>query len=97
LLHYSGNPLLGTGLFALENSPVPTNFELGFEAVQKQNIQSPTVFGGNSSCNFFASLSLFTLNGSWRIQCTGATAGATGFTNSGTLTFQSTGCPNAQF
>jgi hypothetical protein len=89
--------LLGTGLFALENSLTPTNFELGFEAVQKQNIQSPTVFGGNSSCNFFAALNLFTLNGSWRIQCTGATAGATGFTNSGTLTFQSAGCPNAQF
>ena len=89
--------LLGTGLFALENSPTPTNFELGFEAVQKQNIQSPTVFGGNISCNFFAALSLFTLNGFWRIQCTGAPAGATGFTNSGTLIFQSAGCPNAQF
>jgi hypothetical protein len=87
--------LLGAGTFAFENTPNPANVELGFEAVQRQNTQSPTVFGGNTSCNFFALLSIATLNGSWRIQCSGAPQATTGFTNSGTLTFQA--CPNPNF
>jgi hypothetical protein len=83
--------LLGTGTFALENAPTPTNIDLGFEAVQNTLATPITHFGGNLSCNFFARLSLATLNGSWRVQCPGPTH----FTNTGTLTFQA--CPDAQF
>jgi hypothetical protein len=83
--------LLGAGTFALENAPTPTNIDLGFEAVQNTLATPITHFGGNLSCNFFARLSLATLNGSWRVQCPGPTH----FTNTGTLTFQA--CPDAQF
>lgn len=85
--------LLGTGTFALENAPASTNVDLGFEAVQNTLNTPITHFGGNLSCNFFARLSLGTLNGSWRVQCPGPTP----FTNAGTLTFLAAGCPNAEF
>lgn len=85
--------LLGAGTLALENVQPPANIELGFEAVQN----TTGAFGGNLSCNFFASLSLATLNGPWRIQCAGAPGAATGYTSNGTLTFQAAGCPNAEF
>ena len=86
--------LLGAGTLALENTPTPANVELGFEAVSNIAATNTTTFGGNISCNFFASLSLATLNGPWRIQCSGTT---TPFTRTGNLTFQTAGCPNAQF
>jgi hypothetical protein len=86
--------LLGAGTFALENAPTPANIELGFEAVNNIAATNTTTFGGNISCNFFASLSLATLNGTWRIQCSGTT---TPFTRTGNLVFQAAGCPNAQF
>jgi len=94
--------LLGAGTFALENAPTPANIELGFEAVNNIAATNTTTFGGNISCNFFASISLATLNGSWRIQCTGAPPAGTPpvttpFTRTGILTFQTAGCPNAQF
>jgi hypothetical protein len=86
--------LLGAGTLALENAPTPANVELAFEAVSNIAATNTTTFGGNISCNFFASLSVANLNGSWRIQCSGT---ATPFARTGTLTFQTTGCPNAQF
>jgi hypothetical protein len=94
--------LLGAGTFALENAPTPANIELGFEAVNNIAATNTTTFGGNISCNFFASLSLATLNGTWRIQCSGATPAGTPpvttpFTRTGNLIFQAAGCPNAQF
>jgi hypothetical protein len=94
--------LLGAGTVALENAPTPANVELGFEAVSNIAATNTTTFGGNISCNFFASLSLATLNGTWRIQCTGAPpAGtppvSTPFARTGILTFQTAGCPDAQF
>jgi hypothetical protein len=89
--------LLGAGTLALENTPTPANVELGFEAVSNIPATNTATFGGNISCNFFASISLSTLNGSWRIQCTGAPPPGTPFTRTGILTFQNAGCPNAQF
>lgn len=86
--------LLGAGTFALENAPTPANLELGFEAVNNIAATNTTTFGGNISCNFFASISLNNLNGTWRIQCSGTT---TPFTRTGALIFQTAGCPNAQF
>jgi hypothetical protein len=94
--------LLGAGTAALENTPMPANVELGFEAVSNIAATNTTTFGGNISCNFFASINPSTFNGSWRIQCTGAPpAGtppvSTPFARTGVLTFQTAGCPNAQF
>jgi hypothetical protein len=86
--------LLGAGTFALENAPTPANIELGFEAVNNIAATNTTTFGGNISCNFFASISINTLSGTWRIQCSGTT---TPFTRTGNLVFQNAGCPNAQF
>jgi hypothetical protein len=86
--------LLGAGTFALENAPTPANIELGFEAVNNLAATNTTTFGGNISCNFFASISINTLSGTWRIQCSGTT---TPFTRTGNLVFQNAGCPNAQF
>jgi hypothetical protein len=86
--------LLGAGIFALENAPTPANIELGFEAVNNIAATNTTTFGGNISCNFFASISINTLSGTWRIQCSGTT---TPFTRTGNLVFQNAGCPNAQF
>jgi hypothetical protein len=86
--------LLGAGTFALENTPAQANIELGFEAVSNIAAANTTTFGGNISCNFFASLSVATLSGPWRIQCSGTT---TPFTRTGNLVFQAAGCPNAQF
>jgi hypothetical protein len=86
--------LLGAGTVALENAPTPANIELGFEAVNNIAATNTTTFGGNISCNFFASLSVTTLSGPWRIQCSGTT---TPFARTGTLTFQTAGCPDAQF
>ena len=86
--------LLGAGTLAQENTPTPANIELGFEAVSNIAAANTTTFGGNISCNFFASLSVATLSGPWRIQCSGTT---TPFARTGNLVFQAAGCPNAQF
>ena len=70
--------LLGAGT-ATESLTPPGSIDLGFEAVH-----NTTFFGGNFSCNFFAVINnLFTLSGSWQLQCPGTTP----FTAQGTLTF----------
>jgi hypothetical protein len=89
--------LLGAGTLALENTPTPANIELGFEAVNNIPATNNRTFGGNISCNFFASLSVTDLNGPWRIQCAGAPGAVAAFTRNGRLTFQAAGCPDAQF
>jgi hypothetical protein len=75
--------LLGAGT-ATESLTQPSSIDLGFEAVH-----NTTFFGGNFSCNFFAVINnVFTLSGTWNLQCPGTTP----FTADGTLTFQSP-CP----
>jgi hypothetical protein len=52
-------------------------------------VHNTTFFGGNFSCNFFAVINnVFTLSGTWTLQCPGTPP----FTAAGTLTFQSP-CP----
>jgi len=75
--------LLGAGT-ATESLTQPGSIDLGLEAVH-----NTTFFGGNFSCNFFAVINnVFTLSGSWNLQCPGTTP----FEAEGTLTFQSP-CP----
>jgi hypothetical protein len=75
--------LLGTGT-ATDSLTQPGSIELGFEAAH-----NTTFFGGNFSCNLFAVINnLFTLSGSWNLQCPGPTP----FTAQGTFTFLSP-CP----
>ena len=77
------NQLLGAGT-ATDSLTQPGSIDLGFEAVH-----NTTFFGGNFSCNFFAVINnLFTLSGSWNLQCPGTTP----FEAEGTLTLQSP-CP----
>ena len=69
--------LLGAGS-ASDSLTQPSSIDLGLQVVH-----NTTFFGGNSSCNFFAVINnLFTLSGSWTLQCPGATP----FTAQGTLT-----------
>jgi hypothetical protein len=75
--------LLGAGT-ATDSLTQPSSIELGFEAAH-----NTAFFGGNFSCNLFAVINnLFTLSGSWSLQCPGTTP----FTAQGTLTFLSP-CP----
>ena len=75
--------LLGAGT-ATDSLTQPASIELGFEAVH-----NTAFFGGNFSCNLFAVINnLFTLSGSWNLQCPGPTP----FTAQGTFTFLSP-CP----
>ena len=77
--------LLGAGT-ATESLTQPISIDLGFEAVH-----NTTFFGGNRSCNFFAVINnLFTLSGSWTLQCPGTTP----FMTQGTFTLLSP-CPVA--
>jgi hypothetical protein len=70
--------LLGAGT-ASESLTPPSSVELGFQAAH-----NTTFFGGNRSCNFLGVITnLFTLGGSWTVQCPGTTP----FTAAGTLTF----------
>lgn len=75
--------LLGAGT-ATDSLTQPASIELGFEAVH-----NTAFFGGNFSCNLVALINnLFTLSGSWNLQCPGPTP----FTAQGTFTFLSP-CP----
>ena len=75
--------LLGSGT-ATASVTLPNSFEAGFQAAH-----NTTFFGGNFSCNFFAVIdNVFTLSGSWTLQCPGTTP----FEAEGTLTSQSP-CP----
>jgi hypothetical protein len=75
--------LLGAGT-ATESRTQPSSIDLRFEAGH-----NTTFFGGNFSCSFFAVINnVFTLSGSWNLQCPGTTT----FEAEGTLTFQSP-CP----
>ena len=75
--------LLGAGT-ATDSLTQPGGIDLRFEAAH-----NTTFFGGNFSGNFFAVINnVFTLSGSWNLQCPGTTP----FTAQGTLTFQSP-CP----
>jgi hypothetical protein len=75
--------LLGAGT-ATGSLAQPSSIELGFEAVH-----NTTFFGGNFSCHLFAVINnVFTLSGSWTLQCPGPTP----FEAEGTLTSQSP-CP----
>jgi hypothetical protein len=70
--------LLGAGTLT-DSHTQPGSIDLGFEAVH-----NTTFFGGNFSCDLFAVINnLFTLSGSWQLQCPGTTP----FTAQGTLTF----------
>jgi hypothetical protein len=77
--------LLGTGTGTTSITD-PNSIEFAFGAVQ-----NTPAFGGNPSCDFFAVISIFTLNGTWATLCTG---GTTPFTTQGTLTFASP-CPTS--
>jgi hypothetical protein len=75
--------LLGAGT-ATESLTPQGSIDLGFEAVHHT-----TFFGGNFSCNLFAVINnVFTLSGSWTLQCPGPTT----FEAEGTLTSQNP-CP----
>jgi hypothetical protein len=77
--------LLGAGT-ASNSLTQPGSIDLALDAVH-----NTTFFGGNRSCGFFAVINnLFTLSGSWTLQCPGTTP----FTTQGTFTFLSP-CPVA--
>ena len=75
--------LLGAGT-AAQSLTQPGGIDLGLNVVH-----NTTFFGGNVGCHFFAVITnVFTLSGSWNLQCPGTTT----FEAEGTLTVQSP-CP----